>query len=133
MDILYRRIVHTARSTGLGVEGALEHTTEDGRRDLAPVEVERGVLQERIPKLVGELRNVYLLGEEATVGIGESGKCRVEILASLVGRGVEHLEELHQGHAHEAGAKLCEVVMKHVVLAKHACILGIETEHQAHT
>ncbi len=44
VDILYRGIVHTTRTTSLGVKRTLKHTTEDSRRNLAPVEVEGGVL-----------------------------------------------------------------------------------------
>ena len=133
MDILYRRVVHTSRASRLGVEGTLEHAAEDGGRNLAPVEVERGVLQERVAQLVGELRNVYLLGEETAIGIREGGEVWAQVLASLVSRGVEHFEETEQFAAHRESVELCQVVVKLVALAEDARILGIEAEHQAHT
>ena len=127
-----RGIVHAARPTGDSIEGALKHATKDGGRNLRPVEVERCMLQQHLPHLLGKRRHVDLLGKEPAIGVREGGQVGTQILAATLDRGVERVENAQQGVAHVGGLILVKIVVKHVVPPKNAGILGIEAEHQSH-
>ena len=45
VDVLDAGIMHAAAAARLGVKGALEHGAEDGGRNLAPVKIQRSILQ----------------------------------------------------------------------------------------
>ena len=64
MDVLNGGIMHTACTTSIGIECALDYSTEDGRADRTPVKVLTGVVQKQLNNLIGELGIDYvLLGE----------------------------------------------------------------------
>ena len=90
------------------------------------------MLQERITQFVGELRNIYILGKESAIGIWKGGKRGIEILASLVGRGIENLEELYQSHSHIFRLIMSQEIMEHISFAEDSCILSIEAKYQPH-
>ena len=90
------------------------------------------MLKERLTQFVCELWNVYTLGKESPIGIRKGGKRGIEILASLVGRGVENLEELYQSHSHIFRLIMSQEIMEHISFAKDSCILCIEAEYQSH-
>ena len=123
--------MHATRASGLWVQRRLEHGPEDGGRYLAPVEVEAGILQQHLLQLFGELRYFYLLGKQSAIGIGKGLQLFLQILAALVDGRIEHLEQVAQ----RPPQVLCLVGGKEVVelvVAEHSCILGIETEDDAH-
>ena len=61
MYVLNARIVHAAGTSGLGVQSALEHSTENSWRDAAPVEIQRTVFHQELKNFVGQTRNLNVL------------------------------------------------------------------------
>ena len=56
MNVLHARVVHSTTAARFGIQRALEHRTEDGGRDIRPVE--RGAMvAKNINNLVGKVRN----------------------------------------------------------------------------
>ena len=82
--------------------------------------------------LGGERRHINLLGKKSAISIGESSQFGLQESASLLHRGVKHLEELHERIAHILGGIVCHIVVENVAPAKYAGIFGIEAEHQSH-
>ena len=56
MDVLNGGVVHAACPSGFRIQGTLEHGSEDGGRNLAPVEIVRGTLENKIPDSLVETR-----------------------------------------------------------------------------
>ena len=66
MDVLNARVVHPTMTACIWIQGTLEDCTEDGRADLAPVEV-AGVLQNQAARRLVHRRNWNFLGEKAAI------------------------------------------------------------------
>ncbi len=130
--VLDAGVVHASAAPCLGVERALEHSAEDGGRNGAPVEVERGMLEQHVAQTVGEGRHVDVLGKQSAVGVGECHEAGVEEAVALLWRSVERDEELLEPHGHVGGRKLRKEIVELIVHGKDAGILGIEAEHDAH-
>ena len=134
VDILYRGVVHTAASTGLRIQRALEDGSEDGGRNLAPVEVERGILEQQLADGVRHAGYLNLLvGKQPAIGIGECQQVLPQIRVTLLHGRIHHFEQPYQRIAQFLCRVVVQEVMEHVVSPEDACILGIETEHQTDT
>ena len=132
MDILYRGIVHTATAARLWIQCTLENCTEDGGRYLAPVEVQRSMLQQRLLQLLSELWYLDFFFKQAAIGIGKCCQLFLQVFAALLLRSVQHFKQVAQGTAQVFGFIDNEKVME-LVTTEDACILGIKTEYQTNT
>lgn len=77
VDVLDARVVHAARAARGRVQRALEDGAEDGRGDLAPVEV-AGILEDEAAHRIVHRRHGDALGEEAAVDVGKGGEAGLE-------------------------------------------------------
>ena len=87
--------------------------------------------QQRATYLVGELRDVYLLGKQSAVGVGEGCQHRLVVLAALLRRRVQLFKKAYEGHAHVLRLIVRHVVVEHVAPSEDPGILGIEAEDEA--
>lgn len=71
VDVLRGGIVHAPGASGLGVQGGLEHPAEHGGADLGPVGALTDLVQEHVDDLLGQLGDLHVRGEQATVDVGE--------------------------------------------------------------
>ena len=132
VDILYRGVVHASAAPGHGIQRAFENGPEDGGRNLAPVEVEARVLQQRLLQLLRENRNLNLLLEQAAVGVRKRLQVVFQVFAAFLQRRVEHTEELLQGLVQVFGTASIQEVVE-LVMPEHGGILGVHAENEAHT
>ena len=73
MDILDAGIVHSATSSGLRIERALEHSSEDCRADLTPVKIIARMLEQQSRNLVIQPWNLDTsVSKQTTIYIWES-------------------------------------------------------------
>lgn len=131
VDVLDARVVHAARAARGRVQRALEDGAEDGRGDLAPVEV-AGVLEDEAPDFLTHRRHGDALGEEAAVDVGKGGESGLEEGIARLRFLVEHLEEVAEGLGEVLRAVVVEVVVEHVAPTEDAGVLGVEAEYEAH-
>jgi len=99
-----------------GFHHRLEQRPEDRWRNPGPIEPGAG--QQSVAHRAGEGRKTKPLSEQRAVDIGEAGKHLVEICLALLGRGIEHLEQLSQ-------------VQTQVRAVRHSTVLEIEAKRLA--
>ena len=112
------------------VEDALEEGAEDGGGNAGPVEAAGG--EEAVAHVAGEAGGLDGVLEEVAVDVGEGGEVFVEGGDALVGRGVEHFEEVVELGA-EVGAVFAGAVFDEQVELggfEDAGIVGEEAEEE---
>lgn len=130
VDILHRRVVHAALAPLVMRKRLLHQTAEDDGADVLPLEP-LARMNHRVPDFVGELRNLYRLGEQAAVDVVERGEVILKVLVPLRLRGVEHLEQVDDCTAQVAGVVAFDVVAE-CVRWEQSGVFGVQEEHDAH-
>ena len=84
--------------------------------------------------LVGETGYLYVLFfEESAADVGEHGQRFHQVGVALLQWCIQHLEQSDECRTRVLGIVFRQIVVEHVVLAKHARVFAIEAEHQPHT
>ena len=112
-------------------EHALEHGTENGRGNAAPIQIDTA--HEHGAQRSVEGGNAGALGEQAAIDIGESCQVVVEGGLALGPGGVEHVEQFSQRRPEvfAVGAGALHQAAEHAVVAKDAGVVGEQTEQQS--
>ena len=124
--------MHTTASASLGVEGALEHSAEDGWRNLAPVEVKTCVSKQGFFQFFCKLWYLYFLFKQTSIRVRECLQICLQILASLLLRSVQYFEQVTQSSAQILCLIGYQEIME-LVMGKDSCILSIQAEHYPDT
>ena len=134
VDVLNAGVVHPSRAARFGIQCAFKHGSEDGRRNLAPVEIGTRVLQQQLLDFVSKTRDGdVLLAEQTAVHIREGRYLVVQIRVAFLNGRVKQFEQLYQGMTEIDGAEFHQIIMESRLGGKQARILGIEAKHQTHT
>ena len=125
LDVLNARIVHAPGMARLGIQSPLEHAAEDDARDLAPVEVLRGV-GDGLKNFRGHLRDDDGgVGEQPTVHVGEGRKVLVHVLVPLVQGSIDGLEQIDQFATELRGVSLA-VPAERLMRLQEIGVLGVK-------
>ena len=125
LDVLNARVVHAPGMARLGIQSPLEHAAEDDARDLAPVEVLRGV-GDGLKNFRGHLRDDDGgVGEQPTVHVGEGRKVLVHVLVPLVQGSIDGLEQIDQFATELRGVSLA-VPAERLMRLQEIGVLGVK-------
>lgn len=132
-DILFGGVVGALLAALLGVHHRLEQGAEDGRADLLPAEA--AGLEQALAHGSVEVGDRQDLGEEVAVDVGEAVEILVQALLPLVGRSVQHLEQVDQLGAQVRavlGRAVLNVGLQQAQLIEDPGVVGEQAEQQAH-
>ena len=133
MYVLYACVVHTSGTTSCRVQSTLEHGSENGRRNKAPVKVIRCPLENQFPDLIIDARNLDIACKHSSVHIRECSKVILHILVPVLRLGVQNLKQFNQRLAEVLCLELLNIVVKHILGSENPGILGIQAEYQTDT
>ena len=95
VDVLNGCVVHPAGAPGFRVQCAFKDSAEDGRRNIAPVEVLAGTAENEVDHFIAQARYLNILVREQTaVDIGECRQIIVQILVPLRNILVQHSKQI---------------------------------------
>ena len=132
MDVLDRRVVHSAGTPGLRVQCGFKDSPEDGGRDLGPVELCR--LRKSVLQLLRYLRyhNVFIRKQPAVHIRKRFHLFREVHVGTLFYRRIKRLEKLYKLASYIPRLILQDISGKGILGPKQACILSVEAENQAY-
>ena len=131
MDVLDGRVVHAARSTGLGIQRALEDRAEDGGADVLPVELGGRFLEQDEARVLVELWDDDLILEEAAVDVREGSEIGVEVVVAFLPGHLEHAEQVDERLSHVIDLEALEILAEGLTLLQELRVLCKEEEHDA--
>ena len=133
VDILDAGVVHASIPAGQGVDGALEQSSENGRRDIAPIKIIAGMLQQQFCNLCIESGDFDVsLGKQSAIDVRESSQVVLQVWVALFIRGIKHAEQADQCFPHPFGGKLNQIIVEHGTTSEYARVFGIEAEYQTY-
>lgn len=130
VDVLDGRVVHASPAPFVMAEGFLHEGTEDDGADAAPVEAFAD-FQQGVTQFPGQRWHVDLVGEQATIHVGERFQRFRQVTTPLPDRRVQHLEQVIEVLAQPVG-RGCRHIVAERVRPKQVRVLRIQTEHEAH-
>ena len=130
VDVLDGRVMHASLAPFVMAEGFLHEGTEDDGADAAPVEAFAD-FQQSVTQFPGQRWYVDLVGEQATIHVGERLQRFRQVTTPLLDRSVQRFEQVVQVFAQTFG-RGCRHIVAERVRFEQVRVLRIQTEHEAH-
>ena len=123
--------MHPAGAPGFRVQCAFKDSSEDGRRNIAPIKILAGAAEYEVNHFIPKSGYLnVLVCKQAAVDIGERCQVVIQVLVPLGYILIQYPEQIDK-RPPILRAVVPQVVMEHTLVAKNPSVLSIQAEHQA--